>query len=273
MKALFLMIVSILILTSCGPAPKIDYWKTKSYNVTLDLNDAIYHPLYLFMDTNKFDVQDAVFNDYSGIKLPYGYEPPQGKELDRIHRLMLDLDYYTPDNERKIFKRIHDYLDNAKRTLSEDDYRNIVLSTYYEHCSIGNIAYGFEKNKDIKLTIYYDLETNSGLIILSQNIIISTKNSQYSLLSKKIKNDPSDNLYQDLKAFTDKYTKVFTYNGYQDALSHFSNNSENLLRTLMISQGLRQSFKSYLNNYIPPKYQQIVSQKAEAFFKAWGIDS
>lgn len=304
---LLLLVISSILLASCGISPQSDLWKVKEYKVDNDLNDVMFHTVNIlsrgssvFYEYGLSEVQITYFRP----TLPYGITQEKYQNMNDSEKLIFNFEYYTPDNDKKIINRIEDYLSNAKQNLSPGDYNNVYPYTAYsKEYIMSNIynqgrSYAIYKNKENNEKSIIKLELDTGISDAKNIYIPGPKTKEYLNMIDNIPDDKdpvtgyinnwpiwpsislhdtsyltenSKTLYKYIDNYSLNYLSLFTLDGFRKALDEFSPTNNNKLRSFMKSQNLREEFKKYLKNYVPPKYQTEVKQKAEAFFNAWGI--
>jgi hypothetical protein len=119
------LVLSVILLASCGGGvrPDSSITKQKGYDPNEDFLMAIGSPLYLF--SLKYQAK------------PLDFPEDNWKKLSEEERLMVCLDYYTPQNVVAILDRVNAYLAKAKAELPQPQYEKLIPQT--NQMKIGNL--------------------------------------------------------------------------------------------------------------------------------------
>jgi len=290
--------ILLAILTSCGAAgvaPNPDYAKTKGYDPGQDFVTAVGHPLYLFASQGQQS-------------LPEDYPKDLGAKLSNDEKLLVNLEYYTPTNVQKIMDRISGFLTKAKNELSPADYEQVVPVTQYQRTAKmemekiildrphGSNEAGYDLNKGMQ--VVYDgtifnhpapWEAFGGSLdsiwaadgvdfdSLGNSMGVWRDTQTITLQPKYIEEKEYEALptlkaaVEASKKIEDAYRSYYSVEGYQASLKELGTNPQTPITMILKSYKLRDQLETYLKTSVSPKYQEAVKQKAEAFFKAWGL--
>lgn len=299
MKYLLVLFLAV-VLASCGAggvSPNPDYPQTKGYDANQDFLTAIGYPIYILSPGEQ--------------SLPADYPVEKDKNYTDEEKLLINLAYYTPENVQKILDRVNRYLAKAKAELPKPDYEKLVPKTGYDSIKELKLTIQrvkFERAEGVSPN--YRFEFDKAMTVFYSDIWFQSHPIPFEVIGTKLDElyrpsdepagkfpDPEDfergddyvtlklplneidvknfPILKDLLADTLKieamYAACYSLDGYEANLKTLKTDANNPIVQIMKSFQPREKLNAYMEKNVSPKNQEAVKQKAEAFFKAWGL--
>ena len=287
-------VMAALLLASCGGVgPDSGYTQTEKYDASIDFLTAAYAPFYIISGSNI---------------MPLDYPKEKADLLTPDEKLLLELDYYTPDNVQKIMDRITRYLEKAKAELAAPEYEKLLPWTMYRKVEglpikglwfkrwVENAWYPGEWNPDETLVVAYGDWSSKHPIpkeifgdildkiwasvdtekeVTEHGIDVNTKEITWSPRTYGgVQSDATpirDALFEATNKTEALWKQVSDFESYKKHLKTLKSDPNNPIVQVMKSFQIRGYLSGFLSTSVAPKNQDTVKQKVEAFLTAWGL--